>query len=280
MSEITIGQYYYENSIVHKLDPRVKMFGTMLYVIALFCVDNYAAYATIVMLLGVVIVTAKVKFIKLLKGLKGILFIILMGFVFNVLFYKDGNILWEIWKLKITDLGIINGVYISLRIVLIVMASAILTFTTKPSDLADGLEKSFGFLNKIKVPVHEIAMIISLALRFIPTLMSETEKITKAQKARGAKFDGENILERVKSFLPLLVPLFVSAINRALELSVAMESRCYTGGKRTKLYPLCYKRRDYIAYIIYFFVVVIITALYILTNLKMFNCLKLHFHNW
>ena len=247
MANITIGQYYPENSIIHKLDPRVKLFGTMVLIVLLFMIKNVWGYALFTVFMAAIIKASKVPFGKLIKGVRGILFILLFSAVLNV-FLTPGHVLVEFWIITITKEGLMKGGFIAIRLVYLVICTSIMTLTTTPNDLADGLEKAFGFLKVIKFPVHEIAMIMSLALRFIPTLMEETDKITKAQKARGAQFDTGNILQKAKSLIPILIPLFISSIRRALDLATAMEARCYHSGERTKMKPLKYVRRDYIAY--------------------------------
>ncbi len=247
MANITIGQYYPENSIIHKLDPRVKLFGTMVLIVLLFMIKNVWGYALFTVFMAAIIKASKVPFGKLIKGVRGILFILLFSAVLNV-FLTPGHVLVEFWIFTITKEGLMKGGFIAIRLVYLVICTSIMTLTTTPNDLADGLEKAFGFLKVIKFPVHEIAMIMSLALRFIPTLMEETDKITKAQKARGAQFDTGNILQKAKSLIPILIPLFISSIRRALDLATAMEARCYHSGERTKMKPLKYVRRDYIAY--------------------------------
>ena len=247
MANITIGQYYPENSIIHKLDPRVKLFGTMVLIVLLFMIKNVWGYALFTVFMAAIIKSSKVPFGKLIKGVRGILFILLFSAVLNV-FLTPGHVLVEFWIITITKEGLMKGGFIAIRLVYLVICTSIMTLTTTPNDLADGLEKAFGFLKVIKFPVHEIAMIMSLALRFIPTLMEETDRITKAQKARGAQFDTGNILQKAKSLIPILIPLFISSIRRALDLATAMEARCYHSGERTKMKPLKYVRKDYVAY--------------------------------
>lgn len=254
MADITIGQYYPENSIIHKLDPRIKLFGTLVFVVMLFVTNNVIGYGIITIFMAVIIKASKVPFKKMLKGVKGILFILIFSAMFNIVL-TPGEELVHFWVITVTKEGLIKGGYMAVRLVYLVICTSIMTLTTTPNDLADGLEKSFGFLKIIHFPVHEIAMIMSLALRFIPTLMEETEKITKAQKARGADFETGSLIKRAKSLLPILIPLFISSIRRALDLATAMEARCYHGGKRTKMKPLKYVKCDYMAYI--FFVVFI-----------------------
>ncbi len=247
MANITIGQYYPENSIIHKLDPRVKLFGTMVFIVMLFLLDSVPGYILFTVFMAAIIKASKVPFGKLLKGVRAILFILLFSAVLNV-FMTPGEELFSIWALTVTKEGLIKAGFIAIRLVYLVICTSVMTLTTTPNDLADGLEKSFGFLKVIRFPVHEIAMIMSLALRFIPTLMEETEKITKAQKARGAQFDTGNILQKAKSLIPILIPLFISSIRRAIDLATAMEARCYHSGDRTKMKPLKYAKRDYMAY--------------------------------
>lgn len=257
MADITIGQYYPENSIIHKLDPRVKLFGTLVFVVLLFNIDNIAGYLLFTVFMGMIIRMSKVPFGKLMKGIRGILFILIFSVALNM-FFTPGEVLAEIWIISITKEGLIKSGYMAIRLVYLVICTSIMTLTTTPNNLADGLEKAFGFLKIIKFPVHEIAMIMSLALRFIPTLMEETEKITKAQKARGADFESGNLIKRAKSLIPILIPLFVSSIRRADDLATAMEARCYHGGKRTKMKPLKYVKRDYVAYLSYVVIVAVV----------------------
>ncbi|MCR5837323.1 MAG: energy-coupling factor transporter transmembrane protein EcfT [Lachnospiraceae bacterium] len=248
MSNITIGQYYNVNSIIHKLDPRVKLFGTLIFIVALFVANNSVSYAIITFSLVAVIIASKVPFIRLIKGMKQILIILIISSLCNMFFVKSGNTLVHFGAVNITSGGVIKAAYIGLRLIYLVIGTSVMTLTTKPSDMADGLEKSLGFLKVIKIPVHEIAMMMSLALRFIPTLMEETDKIIKAQTARGADFESGGLIRKVKNYIPILVPLFVSSIERALELATAMEARCYRGGVRTKFRPLKYNKTDIIAY--------------------------------
>lgn len=276
MTNITIGQYYPENSIIHKLDPRIKLFGTFVFIISLFMANNVLGYIIETFVLLIVIKMSKVPFQKMLKGLKGIIFILLFSAIFNLFFTESGKILVDVWRIKITTGGVIKTAYIAVRLIYLVVGTSVMTLTTKPGDLADGLEKSFGFLKKVRFPVHEMAMMMSLALRFIPTLMEETDKIMKAQKARGADFESGNFIQRIKNFLPLLIPLFVSAINRALELATAMEARCYNGGNRTKLKPLKYGRNDMISYFVFAIFIVLIVAIDVMVlNIEELSVLQL-----
>ena len=257
MANITIGQYYPENSIIHKLDPRVKLAGTMICIIVLFQINTIVGYGLFTIFMAAVIKASKIPFMKLLKGVRGILFILLFSVVLNI-FMTKGEILLEIGFLTVTKEGLIKALYISVRLIYLIICTSIMTLTTTPNDLSDGLEKAFGFLKVVKFPVHEIAMIMSLALRFIPTLMEETDKITKAQKARGASFDTGKILQKAKSLIPILIPLFISSLRRAIDLATAMEARCYHGGNRTKMKPLKYAKRDAIGYALSLCMIVVV----------------------
>ena len=246
LKDITLGQYFPGNTLLHRLDPRTKLVLTLVYIVALFVAKNYISYAVMLAFLITSVLVSKVKPRALFKGLKPIMVIIIITAILN-LFYTDGNVLVRFWEFKITDAGIKSAVFMALRIAMLIMGTFLLTYTTSPIDLTDGLEKLLGPLKKIKIPVHELAMMMSIALRFIPTLIEETDKIMSAQKARGADFETGNIFERARAMLPLLVPLFVSAFRRADELAVAMESRCYHGGEgRTKMKQLKMKRGDYV----------------------------------
>ena len=248
--DITIGQFYPADSILHRLDPRVKFIGTFLFLISLFVVDSFWGYALATVFLAAAIGLSKVPVKFMLKGLKPLFIILLITVLFN-LFLMPGEVLWSAGFLKITREGVVQAVKIGIRLIYLVIGSSIMTLTTTPNQLTDGMEKILAPLNKIKVPVHEISMMMSIALRFIPILLEETYKIMKAQIARGADFESGNIIQRAKSMVPLLVPLFISAFRRADDLAMAMEARCYHGGdNRTQMKPLVYHRRDYAAYVI------------------------------
>ena len=258
--DITIGQFYPTESIVHKLDPRVKLFGTVLYIISLFIAKNPAVYLLGAVFLFTCINISKVPVKYILKGLKSILLILFLSVGLNM-FFVDGKVLVEFWIFKITYEGIIQAIFMAIRFVLLIMGSSLMTLTTTPNSLTDGLEKALRFLRVFKIPVHEIAMMMSIALRFIPILIEETNKIMNAQAARGADFENKNLFKRVKALVPILVPLFVSAIRRAGELATAMEARCYRGGDgRTRMKPLKYARRDVFAYIILWLYLVAMVA--------------------
>ncbi len=248
LRDITLGQYYQADSIIHRLDPRVKLGSTILFIISLFVFDGAAAYAVAAVFLAIVIKLSKVPFRYMVKGMKAIVFLLLITVVFN-LFLTPGEPLAAVWRLTITKEGLQLSVLLAIRLSFLIIGSSIMTLTTTPNQLTDGLEKMLGPLKKVKVPVHEIAMMMSIALRFIPILMEETDKIMKAQLARCADFESGNIIKKAKSLVPLLVPLFISAFRRANDLAMAMEARCYRGGEhRTKMKPLHYARRDFIAY--------------------------------
>lgn len=246
--DITIGQYYPADSILHRLDPRVKFIGTFLFLISLFVADGIWGYALATVFLVAIVGLSKVPVKFMLKGLKPLFLILIITLAFN-LFLVPGEVIWEFGFLKLTYEGIRQAVKIGIRLIYLVIGSSVMTLTTTPNQLTDGLERILNPLKIIKVPVHEISMMMSIALRFIPILMEETDKIMKAQIARGADFESGNLIQKAKSLIPLLVPLFISAFRRADDLAMAMEARCYHGGEnRTQMKPLIYKARDYWAY--------------------------------
>lgn len=248
--DITIGQYYQTESVIHRLDPRVKLLGTLLFIIALFNYKNPVGYALGIIFLFAVIKLSHVPVKFITKGLKGIFIIMLMTVLIN-LFLTPGNTAITLGKLTITYEGIATAFSMMLRLMLLIMGSSIVTLTTTPNNLTDGLEKGLGFLKIFKVPVGDVAMMMSIALRFIPILLEETDRIMKAQLARGADFESGNLIKKAKSLVPVLVPLFVSAFRRAGDLAMAMEARCYRGGDgRTKMKPLIYKKRDAFGYLV------------------------------
>ncbi|MBQ6555750.1 MAG: energy-coupling factor transporter transmembrane protein EcfT [Firmicutes bacterium] len=245
---ITIGQYYPTNSVIHNLDARIKIMGTFLYIAAVFVAKGVLGYAVCAAFLALVIHLSKVPLKMLLGGLKPIIFIILFTVTLNILFTDGKDLLWQYGILKISVQGILLAVKMAVRLVLLVMGSSVLTLSTTPIQLTVGMEYLLKPYKKIGVPAHEIAMMTSIALRFIPTLVEELDKIRKAQMARGADFDTGNIMEKAKSLIPLLVPLFVSAFRRADELAMAMEARCYRGDiNRTRMNELEMHKDDYIA---------------------------------
>lgn len=256
--DITIGQYYPSNSKLHRLDPRVKIVCTLLYLISLFLFNNIWGYLVATTFLVFVIRTSKVPFKFIVRGLKPIIMLLMITVVFNLFLNNQGKILVEFWVLKITTVGLETAVFMAIRLIYLILGSSLMTFTTTPNALTDGIESLLKPLEKVKVPVHEIAMMMSIALRFIPILLEETDKIMKAQIARGADLESGNILQKAKAMVPILVPLFVSAFRRANDLAMAMEARCYRGGDgRTKMKPLVYTKKDFVAYAITIVYVVI-----------------------
>ena len=247
--DITIGQYYPAKSILHRLDPRVKLVSTLLYLISLFLFKSIPGYIVATVFLITVIQMSRVPISFIVKGLKPIIMLLLITVLFNLFLTRDGDVLFHAWIFTITEGGIRTAVYMAIRLIYLIIGSSLMTFTTTPNELTDGIESLLHPLNKIRVPVHEVAMMMSIALRFIPILLEETDKIMKAQIARGADLENGNIIQRAKNMIPILVPLFVSAFRRANDLAMAMEARCYHGGDgRTKMKPLVYRGRDYLAY--------------------------------
>lgn len=248
--DITFGQYYQTDSALHRLDPRVKLVGTIIYIISLFLYKEAAPFVLALVFLATMIKVSRVPFKYMVRGLKAVVVLLLITAAFNM-FLTQGEPLVTIWKLTITKEGLISAIFIALRLIFLIIGSSIMTLTTTPNQLTDGLEKLLGPLNKIRVPIHEISMMMSIALRFIPILLEETDKIMKAQMARGADFDSGNMIKKIKAMVPLLVPLFVSAFRRANDLAMAMEARCYQGGEgRTKMKPLKYHKADVFAYLV------------------------------
>ena len=261
MRDITIGQYYPADSVLHRLDPRVKLLGTFAFLISLFVGKGIVAYAVATVFLATMIKLSKVPFKMIIKGLKAIIIILLITVSFN-LFLTEGEVIFQIGFLKMTKEGVSVAFFMGIRLIYLIMGASLMTLTTTPNDLTDGLESVLGPLKKVKVPVHEIAMMMSIALRFIPILMEETDRIMKAQKARGADFESGNLIEKAKAMVPLLVPLFISAFRRANDLAMAMEARCYRGGEgRTKMKPLRYEavdRKAYVILVVYLVVMVVV----------------------
>ena len=250
LRDITLGQYYPADSVIHKLDPRTKLFATLLFIISVFSFDGIVGFIVMTAFLFGVIALSKVPLSFMLRGLKAIMILLVIAGLFN-LFLTPGQVLWSIWKIHITREGLRNAVLMTIRMVYLIMGSSVMTLTTTPNQLTDGLEKALKPLQKINVPVHEIAMMMSIALRFIPILIEETDKIMKAQMARGADFETGGLVKKAKNMVPLLVPLFVSAFRRANDLALAMEARFYVGGEgRTKMIPLVYHKVDRLAYVV------------------------------
>ena len=248
--DITIGQYFAGNSVIHRLDPRVKIIAALLFIIELFIVDNFMGFAIAAVCLGTVIAVSKVPFSFIVRDLKPIIIILLFTFTLNM-FMIDGRILWQWGFLRITAEGLRTAVFMAVRLILLIIGSSMLTLCTRPLSLTDGIERLLSPFKRIGVPAHEIAMMMTIALRFIPTLLEETDKIMKAQQARGADFETGSLIRRAKSLIPILVPLFVSAFRIAQDLAMAMEARCYRGGEnRTRMNEMKLKRRDYVAFVL------------------------------
>ena len=250
LREITLGQYYPVDSVIHRLDPRVKLLATIIYLFSLFLVKNWVGYVFCALALVLCIRLSRVPFGFMTRGLRSILMILMISVGFN-LFLTPGEPVLQLGFLRISDAGIRIALMMGVRLVLLVLGSSLMTLTTTPNQLTDALEKGLAPLRALHVPVHEISMMMSIALRFIPILVEETDKIMKAQQARGADFESGNLLQRAKAMVPILVPLFISAFRRANDLAMAMEARCYHGGEgRTKMKPLKYEGRDRIAYVL------------------------------
>ena len=246
--DITIGQYYPSNSILHRLDPRTKIMGTVFFIISLFLGNSILSYGIATIFLAIMIKVSKVPLKFIGKGLKPIMILLIFSVVINMLF-TPGTPIVSIGILRITKEGMELAGFLAIRLIYLIIGSSLMTFTTTPTALTDGLERLFHFLKAVKVPVHEVAMMMSIALRFIPILTEELDKIMKAQAARGADFNRGTLKEKMNGLIPIMVPLFVSAIRRSNDLAMAMEARCYHGGEgRTRMKPLVYQKRDGIAY--------------------------------
>ncbi len=263
--DITIGQFYPADSIVHKLDPRVKLLGTLLFLVAVFSFRGWTGFALVTAFLVAVIRLSKVPFKFMVKGLRAVLVFMSITALMNLFWTNSPNVVWH-WKfISITEEGIQTAVKMIFRLAYLILGSSVMTLTTTPNELTDGLEQALKPLNAIHVPVHEIAMTMAIALRFIPILVEETDKIMRAQMARGADFENKNLVKKVKALVPILVPLFVAAFRRANDLAMAMEARCYRGGEgRTKMKPLKYQRRDYISYLV---LVAFLVAVFVVPDL-------------
>ncbi len=261
--EITLGQYYPSASAIHKMDPRFKIIATFGYIISLFVVVNITAYLPVLLFLGMVIAISKVPLSYVLRGLKPIFLIIFFTVSIN-LFFTPGDVIFRFGFIALTRQGVNQAIFLALRLILLIMGTSMMTFTTSPIELTDGLESLLNPLKKIGFPVHEIAMMMTIALRFIPTLLEETDKIMKAQMARGTDFESGNLIARAKNLVPILVPLFISAFHRADELALAMEARCYRGGEgRVRMKELKYRRFDLIGFIV---LIIYFIAIFVVSN--------------
>ena len=252
LKDITLGQYFPGNSPVHRLDPRTKLICVVLYIVALFLASWFATYAVMFLVLAGSVALSRVPPKSILRGLKPVLFIVVFTAILNLFYTPGDTVLAQFWVFTITLEGVWRAFFMVIRIMMLISGTFLLTYTTSPILLTDGLESLMKPLKRVRVPVHELAMMMSIALRFIPTLIEETDKIMSAQKARGADFESGNLLQKARALVPILVPLFISAFRRADELAVAMECRCYHGGEgRTKLHVLHYQTRDYLVLLAY-----------------------------
>ena len=265
LNNISIGQYFPGDSFIHKLDPRTKILFTLIFIVAIFVSKGFLCFALIAAFGYFLMKVSKIGLKFIVRGLKPILFIVVFTFLLNLFLSSGDDIIVKWGVLSITYTGVRNAVFMAIRLILLVTCTQLLTLTTSPIQLTDGLERLFSPFKKIGFPAHELAMMMSIALRFIPTLIEETDKITKAQKARGADFESGGVVKRVKAMIPLLIPLFVGAFRRADELAMAMEARCYRGGSgRTKMRPLKYQKNDYYAFGIGVLLVAVVIGLNIL----------------
>lgn len=250
LKDITLGQYFPGNSLIHRLDPRTKLIALIFYIVALFTAGSWLSYGLILAFLTTCIGVSKVPLKAFVRGMKPLLLILIFTGLLNLFFTSGETILFRWWKITVTLEGVTRAIFMIARILLLISGTFLLTYTTSPISLTDGLESLLSPLKKLRLPVHELSMMMCIALRFIPTLIEETDKIMSAQKARGADFETGSLMNRVKALVPILVPLFISAFRRADELATAMECRCYHGGEgRTKMKLLRYKRRDYLTFL-------------------------------
>lgn len=249
LKDITLGQYFPGNSIVHRLDPRTKLILLIVYIVALFTANNWVSYGVMFAFLAITVGISKISVKVIVHGMKPLVMILIFTGILNLFFTAGETVLVQFWKITITLEGVFRAVFMMARILMLISGTFLLTYTTSPIALTDGLESLLGPLKILHLPVHELAMMMCIALRFIPTLIEETDKIMSAQKARGADFETGNLMQKVKALVPILVPLFISAFRRADELATAMECRCYQGGDgRTKMKLLRYKLWDYKAF--------------------------------
>ena len=247
LKDITLGQYFPGHSVVHRLDPRTKLIMLVVYIVALFCAVSWISYGVMFVFLVTTIAISKIPLKSILRGMKPLVFILVFTGILNIFFTTGDHLLVSFWGVKIYAEGLIRAFFMMIRILMLITGTFLLTYTTSPISLTDGLESLLSPLKVIRLPVHELSMMMCIALRFIPTLIEETDKIMSAQKARGADFENGNLMQRVKALVPILVPLFISAFRRADELATAMECRCYQGGDgRTKMKLLRFHRNDFV----------------------------------
>ena len=262
LKDITLGQYFPGKSPIHLLDPRTKLIMLVLYIVGLFVASGWISYAVMFAFLATVIAVSRIPVKSIVRGMKPLVVILIFTGLLNLFFTDTGNVLVEFWVIRITDDGLIRAFFMVARILMLISGTFLLTYTTSPIALTDGLESLLNPLKKIKVPVHELSMMMCIALRFIPTLIEETDKIMSAQKARGADFENGSLIQRAKALVPILVPLFIGAFRRADELATAMECRCYQGGEgRTKMKLLRFRQRDMLSFLVGIVLVAGISAL-------------------
>ena len=265
ITDITLGQYIPVGSPVHRLDPRIKIISSFLYIAAVFIAHSVVAYVFLLIGTAVMIKLSNIRYSTVIKGVKPLLFLIIFTAVINIFMTGTDDVIWRFGFLRITKSGVVSAVTMALRLVFLVVGTSMLTFTTSPLLLTDGIEKLLKPFSKIGLPAHELAMMMTIALRFIPTLLEETDKIIKAQTARGADFESGNIIRRAKSLVPILVPLFINSFRRADELATAMECRCYRGGEgRTRLRELSIGANDWVAV---FVVLIFVAAVVVLSRI-------------
>ncbi len=246
LKSITIGQYIYRDSIIHRLDPRIKILITLLVMIGLFMVNSFLGFGLVALFIGVIIFLSKLPYVRVLRGLKPILFITIFTLILHLFFTTGGDVIFKAGFITIYEEGLYTGIFMVVRILLLILFTSLLTLTTSPMELTDAIEYLLKPFQRVGVPAHELAMMMTIALRFIPTLMEEADKIMKAQQARGADFETGNLFQKAKSLIPLLIPLFISAFRRADDLALAMEARCYRGGEnRTRMNQLRYHSKDF-----------------------------------
>ncbi len=249
LKDITLGQYFPGNSTIHRLDPRTKLVALIAYIVALFSAGSWLSYGLVFLFLATCIATSQIPVKAFVRGMKPLLLILIFTGILNLFFTPGETVLVTFWRITLTLEGVTRAIFMMARILMLIAGTFLLTYTTSPISLTDGLESLLSPLKKLRLPVHELAMMMCIALRFIPTLIEETDKIMSAQKARGADFENGSLMQRVKALVPILVPLFISAFRRADELATAMECRCYHGGEgRTKMKLLRYKRRDFVTF--------------------------------
>ncbi len=265
LKDITLGQYFPGNSVVHRLDPRTKLLILVAYIVALFSAKDWLSYGVVFAFLAVSIGISKIPVKSIVRGMKPLVMILVFTGVLNLFFTGGETVVLQLWRISITLEGIRRAIFMVARILMLISATFLLTYTTSPISLTDGLESLLSPLKKLRFPVHELSMMMCIALRFIPTLIEETDKIMSAQKARGADFENGSLMQRVKALVPILVPLFISAFRRADELATAMECRCYQGGEgRTKMKLLSFRYFDYVSFVV---VAALVTAVIVAAGL-------------